>query len=204
MFWGLVTSQRRKCSGKGGYPTMREQREAILGCVEYAGGWNRGWKEKRLEKEVEGSLRWLCVPTGDCVGALAASSGAALGAGSPLWSRTDSLRRMAPSGTPFAVILGLAETFHWRLNNITLDSRCWVSAYISGPGSYLCSRCAVEGPRLQRQPGCCWRPSPLPRAACSGTRLQSYICDSFARVMWRLCPLVRSLDFLNWASCYFN
>lgn len=38
----------------------------------------------------------------------------------------------------------------------------------------------------------------------AGTRLQSYICDSFARVMWRLCPLVRSLDFLNWASCYFN
>lgn len=43
-----------------------------------------GWKSKRLEKGVERSLRWPCVPPGDCVGALAASFGAAPGAGSPM------------------------------------------------------------------------------------------------------------------------
>lgn len=43
-----------------------------------------GWNPKRLGKGVARPLRWLCVPTGDCLGTLATSFvGPALDVGSP-------------------------------------------------------------------------------------------------------------------------
>ena len=113
------------------------------------------------------------------------------------------LQRLTLSGAPSAIVLGLAETFCWRLSRHYTDSWLWVSVYISGPSSCLCSRCIFEEPKL-KVPVCCWRISlPSLGCSCSGVRLQIYIYCSLW-VMWILYQLVRSLDFLSWASCYFN
>lgn len=101
---------------------MREQHDAILGSVESAGGWNGMELQEAGERsgktfEVAVCAYWR-LSRDTCYLFCWTSSGC--------WftrrSCTDSLRRMVPSGTPFAIILGLAETFRWRLINITLDS----------------------------------------------------------------------------------
>ena len=66
------------------YSRQREQHGAILDCLECPGGWGMGWKEMRLERQVEGSLRWPCVSTGACSGPHATSFEPTLDAGTPI------------------------------------------------------------------------------------------------------------------------
>lgn len=151
-------------------------------------------------------MRWPCVSTGACSGPHATSFEPTLDAGTPIWSCIGQV--FLSSGSQAS-----AEENGWcSLCNCSWT--CWdflleteqmlrlihdlgwlVTSLVPAPGSTADAFLEESKPKV---PVCCWFTLlPSLDCLCTGARLQIYMHCSFAQLMWRLCQLVRSLDFLS-------